>query len=171
MHPYRTLTLSTVCSTTAFALSIAQPPSILQLANLNTTGLNSVPKPTADWECRSGGSAFLHRPKFQDCGLAVLKLPRTDSTGAFHSSGPADEFKLPHVATKGTCSVRIAIVDGWNWQETANWYEVAREAAALWYGCSVAVVDSWFIGASTTAGRQGKIGITLQYYSGDASGA
>lgn len=158
-----------VCLIRALALNIAQTPSILQLANLNTTSLNSVPYPTADWECRSGGTEFLHRPITQDCGLAVLKLPKTDTTGAFHSGGPADDFKLPFVATKGTCSVRIAIVDDWNWQETADWHEVATEAAALWYGCKAAVVESWFVGASTTAGKRGKIGVTFQYSSGNAN--
>jgi len=170
MYFHLNVTLLIVCSTTALALSITQPPTMLNPTNLTSINNNN-PKPTGDWECRSGGSAFLHRPKIQDCGLAILKLPRTDSTGAFHSNGVADEFKLPLVRTEGTCSVRVAIVDGWKWQETGDWREVATEAAALWYGCKAAVVDSWFIGASTTVGRQGKIDVTLQYYGGNADEA
>ena len=106
-----------------------------------------------------------------DCRLAVLKLPKTDSTGAFHSAGAVDEFKLPRVETEGSCSVRVAIVEGWSWQEIGDWQEVATAALALWYGCKAAVVEGFFIGASTTAGKRAKIGVVLEYNSGETNGA
>lgn len=171
MHPYLVLTSLLASLTTALTLSIAQSPPILQSSNLTTptTTPDNFAKPTADWECRSGGS--LHRPKFQDCGFAVLRLPRTATSGTFYTGSAADEFELPFVVTDGTCSVRIAFVEGGRWQETGSWHEVATEVAALWHGCRAAVVESWFIGATTTAGRRGKIGITFVYHDGNVDAA
>lgn len=62
----------------------------------------------------------------------------------------------------GSCTVRVALLDGVQ-RETGNWREVKSQASALWTGCVTVVSALWFIGADTTAGDGGKIGITFEH--------
>lgn len=162
MHFHLHPTLLLLGCTTARALSITQPPAILQPANLTSTTLNATP-PTNDWECRSGGSTSTPRPSLGACALALAQLPKSNAEGVFHGAGAGDDaYKLPHEVTVGSCTLRIAIAEGWDWNVQGDWSEVATEAMGLYQGCREAVVDQWFLGAQTSAGQRGKISITFQ---------
>lgn len=156
------LILITTYLNTALALTIAQSSTLALPTTPNTTASTNFNHPTREWECRSGGSLFLPRPSLQDCAIAITAIPSASEAGTFHTGGLDDKFLLPLEARMGSCLVRVALLNEVQ-RESGNWREVKSQASALLSGCLAISVESWFTGANTAAGDDGKIGIQFEY--------
>ena len=113
---------STIPTTTTNANTII--PFSIQTSSANNAAVTCTPfRP------------FHFRPIYQDCSAALRLLPDSSKQGPFHTSGRADDFRLPVNKRVKTCEIDVRMANAYTGVVMTSWREIKNAAEVVAETC------------------------------------
>ena len=109
-------------------------------------------------QCYDDEHARYH-PITIDCIEARQQIPLGVHLGLFHQNGPADEFRLPVIASARTCTIVIKLEDMNT--DLSSWNAISFSTTTLIHTCSKGIEPEATTGGIMVVGRGKQIKIVL----------